>query len=236
MKAGLLVIVLCAFIIYLTVIQRLKRNHLHLQQQLQQERFNQQILDSHIQVQEATFTSIGEELHDNVAQLINTALMLVNMTERELNPVPATLTAASATLNRSVIELRSLTKSLNKDWLEQFEFHQNLLTEVTRINQLGELSVNLFGDYESLPLAPGQQFLLFRIIQEGLQNTVRHANASTLTVRMITTEDQMIVTVKDDGTGMNTPAINRGIGIPNMRQRARSLGGSVDWVSELPGT
>lgn len=236
LKAGLLVIVLCGFIIYLTILHRHKKNLMYVQQKIQEERFNQEILHNRIEVQEATFKSVGVELHDNVGQLISTALMLVNMTEGELKVVPPKLSAAASTLYRCVVELRSLSKSLNKDWLEQFELEQNLSTEVDRINISGELQVELSSIDENLPLLPGHQFLLFRIIQEGIQNVLRHAWASrlTITIRVKTYEVETIL--KDNGAGFNTKAKATGIGIPNMKQRALAMGGNAKWISNASGT
>lgn len=236
MKAGLLVIVLCGFIIYLTMLHRHKKNRMHIEQKIQEERFNEEILNNRIEVQEATFNSVGIELHDNVGQLISTALMLVNMTERDLEVVPPNLTAAAVTLNQSIIELRSLSKSLNKDWLEKFELEQNLFTEVERINTSGEILIELSAIDENLLLLPGQQFLIFRIIQEGIQNVLRHAKASQLKITIQSKPGGVEIFLKDNGVGFNTRTKTTGIGIPNIRQRALAMGGTAKWISNNSGT
>lgn len=236
MKAGLLIILLCGVIIYLTILHRHKKNRLYTEKILQEERFNRELLSSKVEVQEATFTSVGVELHDNVGQLLSTAFMLINMTERNMAEVPDTLSAASATLNKSIIELRSLSKSLNKDWLEQFELYRNLQTEISRLNSGGGLQVTLNEMDENIPLTPEQQFILFRMLQEGMQNVVRHANASLLEISITGTASTVLAALKDNGQGFNTRSKTTGVGIPNMRQRAASLGGSVKWESGKAGT
>lgn len=236
MKAGLLVILLSGFIIYLTILHRYRKNRLYAEKRLQEERFNQELLQSKVEIQEATFTSVGIELHDNVGQLISSALMLVNMTERNVDNVPDTLLSAGEALNKSIIELRSLSKSLNKDWLEQFDLYDNLLTEVERINRGEQLRIIFDQPNGSNLLTAEQQFLLYRMIQEGIQNTIRHSGASELNITVKTNSREVIIEMKDNGRGFDTKHRSTGIGISNMQQRARSLGGSVKWLSDKNGT
>lgn len=236
MKAGLLVILLSGFIIYLTIFYRYNKNRVYAERKLQEERFNKELLSSRVEVQEATFKSVGLELHDNVGQLISTALMLVNMTERNLAEVPLTLSSAGQTLNKSILELRSLSKSLNREWLEQFELYSNLQMEISRLNSVEELRISLDEMDENLPLTPEQQFLLFRMLQEGIQNVVRHAAASRLQIKIKASGPNVISELRDNGHGFNIKSKTTGVGIANMRQRALSLGGSVKWESDKCGT
>ena len=187
-------------------------------------------------MQEATFASVGVELHDNVGQLLSAALMLINMTERKLAEVPVTLHSAREALNRSILELRSLSKSLNREWLEQFELYSNLQMEIGRLNSAEELRIQLEEMDENISLPPEQQFLLFRMIQEGMQNVVRHAVASKLQIRIYRTGHQVVTQLKDNGHGFDTKLKTTGVGIANMRQRAVSLGGTVKWDTGTKGT
>lgn len=236
MRAGLLVVILCGFIIYLSILYRHKKNSVYLEKKLQEQRFNEELLRSRVEVQEATFTTVGKELHDNVGQLISTALMLINITERNLTDVPPTLLSASVTLNKSILELRSISKSLNKEWLEQFELYHNLQTELSRINTSAALVITLQEMDENIPFTPEQQFILFRIVQEAIQNVVRHSGATKLDISIKKVGQQIITELRDNGHGFNTRLKTTGVGIPNMRQRAQSLGGSVKWESRSTGT
>ena len=97
-------------------------------------KYEQELLQSKLETQEQTFQQIGKELHDNVGQLLSTSRMLLGLTERSLPNPPDTLLTANATLGEAISELRSLSKSLDKEWLEQFSFTDNLQTEISRIN------------------------------------------------------------------------------------------------------
>jgi signal transduction histidine kinase len=236
MVAGLLVILLSGFIVYLTILYRIKKNQLHAERKLQQERFNQELLQSKVEVQESTFASVGVELHDNLGQLLSTALMLVNITERNLPKVPTTLIDAGATLNKSINELRSLAKALNSSWLSQFDLKKNVETELERININDRFQINLLFPAQPLALDPEHQFLVFRMIQEAIQNVLRHAKASRVSISFSVNFSNLLVTIEDNGIGFDMKRKSNGVGIANMRQRALSLGGSVKWQSGDNGT
>lgn len=108
--------------------------------------------------------------------------------------------------------------------------------EICRLNAGGELKITLDELDENLPLGPEQQFLLFRMLQEGMQNVVRHAAASTLQVKINKSGHHVLAELLDNGHGFNTKSKTTGVGIANMRQRALSLGGTVQWESGKSGT
>jgi signal transduction histidine kinase len=194
----------------------------------------QEILRTQLETQEGSYELIGEELHDNIGQLLITAKILLSVTERSLPQVPDTLTAAQQTLSKAIKDVRALSRSLNREWLAQFNLLENLRTEAERINATRAIEIQVRCTSECLPLKPEPQVILFRILQELIQNSIRHANASLIQVDIEPEEDSIRVTVKDNGKGMD--AINSkgaGLGISNIRKRTRLLGGRVDWISGL---
>jgi signal transduction histidine kinase len=130
--------------------------------------------------------------------------------------------------------VRALSKSLNKEWLGQFNLLENLRAEAERINTARTIEIQVRSTSEYLPLKPEPQVVLFRILQELLQNSIKHANASQVQVEIESGEDAIHVVVKDNGKGMD--AVNSkgaGLGINNIRKRTRLLGGRVDWIPGL---
>ncbi len=103
--------------------------------------YEQQLLQSQIEVQEATFSALGKELHDNIGQLLSSTKMLLGITQRNMPNTPDTLMTAEETLGKAINELRSLSKSLTKEWLEQFKLIENLQPEVARINSANEIHI-----------------------------------------------------------------------------------------------
>ena len=87
---------------------------------------------------------------------------------------------------------------------------------------------------QRVDLAPDEQIEVFRIVQEGLANVRKHANAKTAVVRIWHREGRRLVTVADDGSGFEEKADGAGQGLRNIRQRAASIAGAAS-VRSLPG-
>jgi len=190
----------------------------------------EKFLQSRIEVQEHTFQQIGKELHDNVGQLLSTSRMLLGLTERKMTDVPDTLITANATLGKAIDELRSLSKCLDKEWLEQFSFVENIKTEVARIN-IGQTVHTSFSFSDHIPLSPDEQIVLFRIVQEAVQNAIKHANPQNIVIDAAIHDSTFRVSVKDDGTGSDSLKPGKGQGLVNMNHRAALLGGTISWDS-----
>ncbi len=192
--------------------------------------FNQQLLQSQMEVQEATLLALSKELHDNIGQLLSTTKMLIGITERSIAQPPDTLKTANETLGKAIAELRSLSKSMDKEWLEQFNLLENLQAEVNRINIADSVKLH-FNHPDTIFLKPDEQVILFRIIQEAVQNALKHAEAKNIFVSIETNNDILCVQIKDDGRGFSEKKLNTGLGLKNLKQRTKILGGKIHWSS-----
>src|ERR671935_241369 len=90
----------------------------------------------------------------------------------------------------------------------------------------GQLEVDLEID-KDVQLAPDEQIEVFRIVQEGLANARKHADARHADVRIALRGDERVVTIVDDGSGFDDDAVSAGQGLRNMKARSASLGGAV---------
>lgn len=229
---GSLVIFIAVLFLFFVVYARRKQNRLFLLNKVIKEDFEKQLLESKIETQEETFSVLSKELHDNVGQLLNSSKLLIGIAKRKPSAPVEILNMASDTLGKAIYEIRSLAKALDKEWLQQFNFMDNLETEIRRLNITDELTVH-FVPGESLPLNNDEQIILFRIVQEALQNAIKHSGANNIYVTSQQASDLLTLTVTDDGIGMekSVPTEN-GIGFINMKHRAQLLGGSVSWQSD----
>lgn len=205
------------------------------EKELMEARFEQTLLQSQIEVQESTFSLLSKELHDNIGQLMSTAKMLLGITERTVTNPPETLLKANETVGIAIKELRSLSKSLSREWLEQFDLLDNLTAEVSRINSANTIAIHLFHPGKIL-LSADKQIILFRIIQEAMQNSLRHSGAENIYIHIQRFESFLIAKVEDDGIGFNGQKTNNGIGLINIKSRSKLLGGIAQWESQTKGT
>jgi signal transduction histidine kinase len=222
-------------ILFIYLYQR--RHYRHLRETIEmQSRYQRELLKTQLETQEQTFHQIGEEIHDNVGQLLSSSRMLLGITERSLSSVPDTFKIADQTLAKAMHDLRLLSKSLNKEWLYQFNLLDNLQTEVDRINLARTVQVQMISQVKSLPLMPESQVMLFRVIQEALHNSIKHSEANTIVIRLQLAEN-IHVSVTDDGKGFSMNEAQRtGIGLLSMNNRTSLLGGTIAWHPSNPGT
>ena len=225
--ATILFFLFAAFTVSYLLLYRRRQKQYEAERQLTQKEVERQILQSRVEVQEATFQHISQELHDNVAQLLGTTKMLIGVTGIKLEDPPPSLTTADTTLTKAIQELRHLSRSLNREWLERFDFSENLKDEVERINTAQILEATIAGNTH-LDMPAGEQLLLFRIVQEAIQNALRHAAPQRLAIA-ITAGEELQVQIINDGKPL--PSHFEGMGTNNMRHRARLFGGTVTWDS-----
>ena len=233
--ATAVLLLLAAFLMFFFVRYRVKNNDYIKEREAMEKAFEQTLLQSQIEVQEATFAGLAKELHDNIGQLLSSTKMLLGITQRNLGNSPDTLTIAEETLGKAISELRSLSKSLDREWLEQFDFIHNLEVESSRINDAKHLRIS-FTHPEKISLKPDEQIILFRIVQEAMQNAMKHADPALIQIHLTEAKRKLRVLVIDDGHGFDESHQKEGMGIRNMKHRTKLLGGNINWNSTGNGS
>jgi len=228
-------LILSGIVIFVLLFYQKKRFAHRYQMEEMKHRMEQELLRTQLETQENTFRQVSDELHDNVGQLLSSAKILLAVTERKITDPPESLGTAADTLSRAMQELRALSKSLNKEWLQRFNLVDNLRAEADRINMSRSIVVDVRADEQQLPVPAEAQVMLFRIVQEALQNCLKHAGASSVNVHINSDEDKITILVRDNGKGF-APEDGRpaGLGLLNMRHRTLLLGGDIQWQA-APG-
>lgn len=233
---SIFIILIISFIIIFIIYYQKKQVANLFKIKTMQHEFENNLLQSQIETQEETFLVLGNELHDNVGQLLNSAKLLIGVTQRTLSEVPETLAAANDTIAAAIVELRSLSKSLNKEWLQQFNFIENSELEIKRINSAQILQIQ-FSHPDKLPLKSDEQIILFRIVQEALQNAIKHSHAKNIVIKIWEEQTNLLLLIKDDGSGFKAKEKQlSGVGLINMQNRTKLLGGNIQWQSSKTGT
>jgi signal transduction histidine kinase len=167
---------------------------------------------------------VAREIHDGLAQYLFAISTQVSMlevgapTEQVLPRLKSAATSAQQEARFAVLALSSAGGSAR--------FDSALRRYVEVLSADGELDVELDVDPQ-VRLAPDEQIEVFRIIQEGLGNARRHAEASHVAVSISQRNGRRVVTVSDDGIGFDDTAITTGQGVANMRLRAEAIAGEL---------
>jgi signal transduction histidine kinase len=226
--ATLLFLLLASFCLAFLILYHKRKMQFQNEKLSMESKFKQEILKTQLETQEETFQQIGEELHDNIGQLLSSTKMLLGITERSLPSVPDTLKTAEEMLGKAIQDLRSLSKALSKEWLHQFNLVENLQIEIDRINSAKGLQIELYSTDSFLPLSAESQVILFRIIQEAIQNILKHAEATKISIS-IAFEKNIQIKISDNGKGFSESkgGTKTGLGLINMEHRAKVLGGEL---------
>lgn len=216
---------------YVLLYNERKRKHAAEKKEMQR-LFDQQLLQSQFEVQEHTYSALSRELHDNVGQLLNSTKLLIGVAQREIQHPPPVLDTANEILGNAINEIRSLSKSLDKEWLEQFRLLENISLEIKRINIAGTIHASLETAVEKVDLISDKQLILFRIIQEALQNVIKHSKATSVKIRISQKDHELYISVSDNGIGYHPEQmVVAGMGILHMRKRCEILGGNMQMTT-----
>ncbi|MFB9057535.1 sensor histidine kinase [Mariniflexile ostreae] len=203
-----------------------KKNTLLFEQEHIKKRFEQELSKAQIEIREETFRNISWELHDNIGQLLTLAkIQLQNHLGIE---------DVKQTLNKSLQELRILSKSINPDALKNISLEQAIGEEIGRFNRLNFIISSFTVNGQVVPLDTNIKIMLFRMVQEFFSNTIKHAKATHLDVLVHYKTDSLIIEAKDDGQGFNVNApSNSGIGLINIKNRAKLIHADAVILSDL---
>jgi len=177
---------------------------------------------------------LARELHDSVSQQLFAASMLVsaiNEAKPFSNDVQAKqLKLVEEMIHQSQLEMRALLLHLRPVPLKGKSLQEGIQELLIELQQ--KVPINIQWKIEQIPLEKGIEDHLFRILQESVSNTLRHAKATTLEVLLIKRNNLIILRVADDGIGFNVEETRTGsYGLQNMHERAIEIGGTLQIVS-----
>lgn len=206
----------------------------------QDERHFREMLFTKLEIQQHTMRDIGREIHDNVGQRLTLAAMYTYQLEFEQKETATgvRISEIGKIIDESLEELRSLSKSLTNANAEKWELKELVENECNRVNALNICKVSCSFNSDNLVLSSVIKAFIHRIIQEFLQNSIKHSHCRNITFDFNRDAGGLSVLLADDGVGFDLAAYHnsttRGIGLSNMRKRAEFLGIDFKLQSE-PG-
>lgn len=186
-----------------------------------------------IQTQEKERREIGKELHDNVNQVLTTIKLYIENI-RNYPDHQAVFIDKSVTLTqRAINEIRFLSKQLVTPVINDLNFKAAIMEMMDHYQSLNLFRINYTFDVDEEQLDKDIQLTIYRIIQEQLNNIVKHAKASVVHVTVSDKEVLQIV-ITDNGKGFDISNITSGLGLSNIKNRAEVYKGIVK-VESAPG-
>lgn len=182
----------------------------------------QELLTTQKEIQKETIEHIGREIHDNIGQKLTLASLYTQQLEFE-NKAPQinnTIENISSIINESIAQLRELSKSLIDNAIDTNTLSQLIDKECKKIKLLNKCQIDYKTNADSVNLKYQEKSILIRIVQEFINNSIKHSKCDTIFVSLMTNENTIVLSLKDDGIGFNTKSIAAGQGIANIKKRA----------------
>ena len=193
--------------------------------------------------QEQDRRRIARDLHDGVAQLLVGVRMHIDLAEAALEnalPVRPQLEQGRILLTQALQEIREVAWKLRPTVLDDVGLASALEDLTKNVAQRAAVQISLQLAADLPPLSAPVETALYRIAQEALSNSLQHAQASQISVQLQTCSDEIQLIISDNGCGLETtqedisspvdsfhkPHERRGLGLWNMRERTREIGGT----------
>jgi signal transduction histidine kinase len=179
---------------------------------------------------------IARDLHDSIIQdLFAVGLSLQGLSSR------LKVESNSAVLDGAVDQLHSVVETLRKyiyELREADEYREGLSGMLTDlVERMGNayptrISLDLAGSVDQVEIRIAEELL--KLITEAVSNALRHSRGEEVTVKAVRDADGLTISIEDDGAGFNLQGVERGMGLINMRERVRRLGGEFH-IEAVPG-
>lgn len=194
-------------------------------------KFNEELNRMQIEVKEQTLRNISWELHDNIGQLLTLAKIQLQNVENE----DKTVEQVGETITKSIQELRSLSRLINPEVSKKLDLYDSVNEEIERLNRLNFIEATCALEGSRFVISYDKQIIFFRIIQEFITNTIKHAKATKLDIAFNYTCDTLTIKARDNGIGfdMDADSYMVGQGLENMKNRAKLIGAEVKLNSVL---
>lgn len=215
---GIIVIsILVGFIIsFITLYQKTQENFRAEKAHLQQE-----LLKTEIEIKEQTLSDISRELHDNFGQMASLIKINLNMALAETPAAQSEKITESLTLVKQLIQdIKSLSVSLKGENLARFGLIEMIKRDLDRYRKIGDWQI-YFNTSENLPKLEGATAIfLYRMSQEILNNSLKHANASEVRVNVTHSNHIFELEISDNGIGFDSAVHKIGSGLINLKDRS----------------
>lgn len=215
-----------------------KQQNFHTQLILANNEFEKNLLNAQIEIQEQTLQLISREIHDNIGLSLTLAKLNLNTLSpcRDNCSNTTKVNDAIGLLTQSIQDLSTIAKGMNFEKIKEDGLSKALETEIARANKVNKTRFSLRISDNLTFMPTEKELIIFRIIQEGINNILRHANAKHAKIELSNRPDYLFLEVADDGIGMPNGLTESGNGLKNIKARTRILEGELQIRQTNPGT
>jgi len=234
-----LIIVLCFLISFFISYKSRQEKH-QMEVQAMKEKYDQEMLRTQLEIKEQTLKNISEEIHDNVGQILSLAILNLSAIElKDTEKAALKIESVTNLVKKSVSDLRDLSKALDPDNISNVGLASIIRFELEMLEKTGMYRTTFRVSGTEQRLTSAREIVIYRIVQESLNNIMKHAGASEVEVKLAFSDDRLVIGIRDDGKGFDPSLLDKGnvrqngAGIRNMKNRALLIGAVLE-VKSVP--
>ncbi|MCS5490816.1 ATP-binding protein [Algoriphagus sp. CAU 1643] len=227
-SGAFLAALMATFVVSMVILHRQRQVHNKQKMDQIKAEYEKTILNIENEIQQDTLKHIGRELHDNIGQLLSLSKLYLASSKPEKQAEGRQL------INQIITEVRGLSKTLNLDWVESISLEEFISQQLDKIKSTGFCEVVFNREDENWELDKDQKLVLIRVIQECLNNAIKHASPNLIKILMEKQEGERAIRISDDGIGFDTSLSSQGSGMTNLRKRMETIGGNFQ-ITSSPG-
>jgi len=233
--SGFVVVILFLFIFYR---HKTRKDKIIAEQKIQQLEEEKKLLaaKSIVEGQEEERKRIAKELHDGLGVLLSTAKMQFTTIKDKSPENRPLIDKATKLLEQAAGDVRKISHNMMPGLLTKFGLYEATEDLIEQLDETEGLNANceITGDTKRLP--ENTEIMLYRIFQEIVNNTLKHAEAENIRLQMNILPEQLNITYSDDGKGFNVEEKieSKSIGLTSIESRVNFLSGQI-YVESKPG-
>jgi len=200
--------------------------------------YEKEALRSQLEIQENTFKTIAQELHDNIGQMLSVAKLSLSVLPVDKDHAAfEQLQNSQQILNKAIVDLSNLIKGLHTDRIAQIGLAESIRFELYALKNAGILQVQFHQTGTEIAFNEQKSIFLFRIFQEAVNNILKHAKATEMVVNLNYQDNIFSLEISDNGEGFNiaqkkqSATSTSGVGLKSMSNRAKLIGADLSMDS-----
>jgi two-component system NarL family sensor kinase len=235
--ATVAMLVLAGFIILFVVYYQKKMIQEQLKRQQLELDFQNKMMEATLESEENERRRLAGDLHDSVGGMLSTIRVGLTGIAKQL-PDPRLVEQSKQMLDDTLTTVRRISLDLMPSTLEKFGLLPALKELCERFEGASLIPVTFVAQGDIRPMTGSRELKIYRIVQELINNAIKHAQASVINVTVIGRED-LQVSVEDDGKGFNPSLVppsvpgSSGLGLYNMENRARLLNARLEFDNHV---
>jgi PAS domain S-box-containing protein len=193
------------------------------------------IISAVLATQENERANIGKELHDNLNQILGAAKLYIELAKTDAENRELCLDKSSGYIMNVIEEIRRIAKRLASPRIQVMGLSESIRIIIDDLVLVHPIKIEFNEEgFDDRNIDEKLQLDIFRIVQEQLNNILRHAKATHAVIRLSRTGNEIALSISDNGLGCDISKEIKGVGIINIKSRAELYHGSVRVVSK-PG-